>query len=95
MAKVGIPEHLKEAFSSKENWPTERFSGEIGILLGIEELALHPDRLDIVENLGIFKSPLSTHTILGGRHEEIHPDKVELSQSCMMMRRAAAPGSQK
>ena len=95
MARVGIPEHLKEAFSRKEHWPTERFSGEIGILLGIEELALHPDRLDIVDNLGIFESPLSTHTILGGRHEEIHPDKVELSQACMMMRRAAAPGSQK
>ena len=67
MAKVRIPEHLKEAFSREENWPRERFSGEIGILLGIEELALHPDRLDMVDNLGIFKSPLSPHTILGGQ----------------------------
>ena len=63
-------------------------------MLGIEELALHPDRLDIVDNLGIFKSPLASVTVLGGRHEDIHPEKVKLSQACMMMRRAAAPGSQ-
>ena len=67
IAKVKIPEHLKEAFSKREHWPSHRFSGEIGILLGIEELALHPDRLDIIENLGIFKSPLAAVTVLGGQ----------------------------
>ena len=64
-------------------------------MLGIEELALQPKRLEIVGNLGIFKSPLSATIMLGGRHENIFPAQMELSQACMMMRRAAAPVAQK
>jgi hypothetical protein len=56
---------------------------------------LQPKRLEIVGNFGIFKSPLSVTTILGGRHEGIFPAQMELSQACMMMRRAAAPIAQK
>ena len=40
-------------------------------------------------------SPLSATTILGGRHEKIFPAQMELSQACMMLRRAAAPVAQK
>jgi hypothetical protein len=64
-------------------------------LLGIEVLALQPKRLEIMGNLGIFKSPLSATTILGGRHKNIFPAQMELSQACMMMRRPAAPVAQK
>jgi hypothetical protein len=92
---VIVPEELKEAFSRKEDWPRERYHGSIGILLGIEELALQPRRLELVGNLGLFMSPLSSTTILGGRHENISPAKTEFSQACMMMRRTAAPLVQK
>ena len=95
MPKVAVPEELKEAFSMKQDWPKERYHGSIEILLGIEELASQPKRLQLVGNLGIFRSPLSSTTILGGRHERIKPEKTELSQACMMMRRAAAPVAQK
>ena len=95
MAQVDIPEKLRNMFSNKADWPQQRYHGDIEILLGIEELALHPRRIDIVGNLGIFKSPLSSVTILGGRHEEIHPARTELSQACLMLRRAEAPGMQK
>ena len=64
MAKVEIPEKLRKTSTSKHHWPEERFHGEIDILLGIEELELHPRRLDIVGNLVIFKSPLSGTTVL-------------------------------
>ena len=95
MAQVDIPEKLKDMFSNREDWPKQRYHGEIEILLGIEELALHPKRIDIVGNLGIFKSPLSKVTVLGGRHEDIHPARTELSQACLMLRRAETPGIQR
>ena len=95
MAEVDIPEELKRLFRKGSDWPSARFHGEIDILLGIEELALHPKRIDIVDNLGIFRSPLSSITMLGGRHEKIHPAKMEFSQACMMMKRAPPPGAQK
>ena len=79
MPKVIVPEELKEAFSRKEDWPSGRYHGSIGILLGIEELALQPRRLELVGNLGLFMSPLSSTTILGGRHENISPAKTEFS----------------
>ena len=94
MAKVHIPQEIREEFKAGTSWPESRFSGEIDILLGIEELSIHPNRKEIVGNLGVFESPLTNSPILGGRHEKIHPAKTELSQACMMMRRAAAPGTQ-
>ena len=94
MAKVEIPEELKEAFQRKEDWPRSRVCGEIDILLGIEELALHPHRVEIVGNLGLFRSPLTNVSILGGRHPNIHPVKMELSHACLMLRRAVTPAHQ-
>ena len=66
----------------------------IDILLGIEELALHPHRVEIVGNLGLFRSPLTNVSILGGRHPHIHPVKMELSHACLMLRRAVTPAHQ-
>ena len=42
MTKVSIPEEIRKEFSKAAQWPTVRYHGEIGILLGIEELALQP-----------------------------------------------------
>ena len=75
MARVDISESIKSEFTKQREWPDSRYSGEIGIMLGIEELSLHPKRIDIVGNLGIFRSPLSRTTVLGGRHELIHIGK--------------------
>jgi hypothetical protein len=88
MTKVRVPEEIRGEFSVSADWPA-------GILLGIEELALQPKRLEIRGNLGIFKSPLSATTILGGRHKNIFPAQMELYQACMIMRRPAAPVAQK
>jgi hypothetical protein len=40
MAAVSIPEHIRLEFSLSTPWPTSRFSGEIDLLLGLEELSL-------------------------------------------------------
>jgi hypothetical protein len=94
MTKVTVPEEIRGEFSASADWPADRYNGEIEILLGIEELALQLKRLEIRGNLGIFKSHLSATTILGGRHKNIFPAQMELSQACMMLRRAAAPVAQ-
>jgi hypothetical protein len=40
MTKVKVPEEIRAEFSASAKWPTDRYHGEIEILLGIEELAL-------------------------------------------------------
>ena len=81
ITKVTVPEEISKEFSKSTRWPKDRYHGKIGILLGIEELAIQPKSLEIVGNLGIFKSPLSATTILIGRHENIFPAQMELLQA--------------
>ena len=59
MAKVIVPQEIRNEFGAKAPWPEERYSGEVDILLGLEELALHPTKIEMRSNLGIFISPLS------------------------------------
>ena len=56
MAKVMVPQEIRDEFGATAPWPEERFSGEVDILLGLEELALHPTRIEMQGNLGIFVS---------------------------------------
>ena len=95
MAKVIVPQEIRDEFGATAPWPEERYSGEVDILLGLEELALHPTRIEMKGNLGIFVSPLSKVPILGGRHEKIFPEPAFLSQACHMLRRSAAPVAQR
>ena len=83
---VTIPGEIREEFSASATWPEDRYHGKIEILLGIEELAIQPESMENVGNLGIFKSPLAATTILGGRHKNIFPAQMELSKACTMMR---------
>jgi hypothetical protein len=94
MAKVVVPPGIKDEFETATQWPEARFSGEVDILLGLEELALRPIRVELRGNLGIFVSPLSPTAVLGGRHEKIFPEQVILSQACNMLKRSAAPVAQ-
>ena len=94
MAKVNIPEHIRQEFSLSTPWPTTRFSGEVEILLGLEELSLHPSPVERVGNLGIFMSPLSETAIMGGRHALIFPIASKLLQSCNLLHSAQAPSQQ-
>ena len=94
MAAVSISEQIRQEFSPSTTWPESRFSGEIDILLGMEELSLHPILIERKGNLGIFLSPLSTVTVMGGRHEKIQPDVSTLSQTCRMLRGAKSPTKQ-
>ena len=73
MAKVMVPQEIREEFGATAPWPEVRCSGEVDILLGLEELALHPTKIQMQDNLGIFVSPLSSVPILRGRHEKIFP----------------------
>ena len=57
MAKVVVPPEIKDEFETATQWPEARFSGEVDILLGLEELALRPIRVELRGNLGIFVSP--------------------------------------
>ena len=95
MSAVDVPDDLRSGFNKDTPWPETRVSGDIDILIGMEELALHPTQLDIQDNLGIFVSPLSSTTVLGGRHERIHPAVTTLSQACLMLRSASSPSLQK
>ena len=95
MAEVEIPEEIRSEFGEEASWPSKRFAGEVDILLGLEELALHPRNIKIVGNLGIFHTSLANMPILGGRHDKISPKKSNLSQACQMLRQATAPANQK
>ena len=95
MSAVDVPDDLRSGFSKDTPWPETRVSGDIDILIGMEELALHPKQVEIKENLGIFVSPLSRTAVLGGRHERIHPAVTTLSQACLMLRSANSPSLQK
>ena len=95
MSAVDVPDDLRSGFSKDTPWPETRVSGDIDILIGMEELALHPKQIEIKENLGIFVSPLSRMAVLGGRHERIHPAVTTLSQACLMLRSANSPSLQK
>ena len=65
MAEVQIPQEIREEFKVGTSWPKSRFSGEIDILLGIEELSIHPNRIEIVGN------PRSMPTA-GGREKQAY-----------------------
>ena len=95
MAKVKVPGEIRSEFGKETPWPSKRFAGEVDILLGLEELALHPRNIEIVGNLGVFQTSLASMPILGGRHEKINPEKTNLSQACQMLRQATAPANQK
>ena len=43
MAQVKVPEELRKSFKNSTPWPAERYAGEVEILIGMEELAIHPD----------------------------------------------------
>jgi hypothetical protein len=95
MSAVDVPDDIKVGFKRDTPWPETRVSGDFDILIGMEELALHPTQLEIRDNLGIFISPLSSTTVLGGRHEKIHPAVTSLSQACLKLRSASSPSLQK
>ena len=95
MAKVNVPSGIREEFKDTTPWPESRFSGELEILIGSEELALHPSRIELNGNLGVFVSPLSNTAILRGRHDKIFPELSYLSQACNMLRRQKSPSTQK
>ena len=82
-------------FRKDTPWPSTRFHGEVDILLGLEELALHPRDVEVVGNLGVFRTLLSTEPLLGGRHDKIFPGRTRLAQGCQMLRQATAPPIQK
>ena len=94
MSAVSISEQIRQEFSPSTKWPESRFSGDIEILLGMEELSLHPTLIERKGNLGIFMSPLSDISVMGGRHEQIQPDVSTLSQACGMLRGAKSPTTQ-
>ena len=73
MTKVTVPEEIRGEFSASADWPADRYHGEIEILLGIEELALQPKRLEIRGNLGIFKSPPISHNHTRGKTQKSLP----------------------
>ena len=52
-------------------WPDRRYAAEIDILIGMEQVLIHPDKIAISNNLAVYKSHLSPTPILGGRHEKI------------------------
>ena len=86
MKKVKVPEEIRREFSASAKWPEKRYHGEIEILLGIEESSIHPECIENIGNLGIFKSPLGNTTILAGRHKNIFPVHLELSETCSLMK---------
>ena len=85
VAKVEVPDEIRKEFQSTTPWPESRHSGEVDILLGLEELALHPILVERQGNLGVFLSPLSPTTILGGRHDKIFAATTRLSQACNLV----------
>ena len=95
MSAVEVPDDLRSEFKNNTPWPETRVSGSIDLLVGMEELSLHPVQIAINNNLGVFISPLSPIPVLGGRHERIHPAVTTLSQACMMLRGAEVPSLQK
>ena len=90
-----VPKEIRDEFKDTTPWPESRFSGEVEILLGLEELALHPSRIELRGNLGVFVSPLSNTAILRGRHDKIFPELSYLSQACILLRRQKSPSTQK
>ena len=52
MTAVQLPEDLQSNFQQSTPWPTTRVSGKIDILIGMEELYLHPREVEIVGKLG-------------------------------------------
>ena len=85
VTKVEVPDEIMKELQSTTPWPESRHSGEVDILLGLEELAIHPNLVERQGNLGVFLSPLSPTTILGGRHDKIFPATSRLSQACNLV----------
>jgi hypothetical protein len=48
MARVIVQVEIRKEFGATAPWPTEWFSREVEILLGLEELALHPTKLEML-----------------------------------------------
>ena len=78
---INMAKEIRDEFKDTTPRPESRFSGEVEILLGLEELALHPSRIELRGNLGVFVSPLSNTAILGGRHDKIFLEPSYLSQA--------------
>ena len=95
MTAVEVPEDLRSNFKDSTPWPKSRVRGQIDILIGMEELSLHPRDVEIKGNLGVFIAPLTATPVLGGRHERVHPAVTRLSQACLMLRSASTPSLQK
>ena len=85
-----ITNMAKVNFKDTTPWPESRFSGEVEILIGLEELALHPSRIELSGNLGVSFIKCSN-----SRHNRIFPTPSYLSQACNMLRRQKSPITQK
>ena len=86
LAQVVVPDEIRLEYSQTTPWPSERYSGEVEILIGMEELAIHPRLLEIQGTLGVFQSNFSQMPILGGCHDKISPAHIKWSQDCLMIR---------
>ena len=86
LAQVVVPDEIRLEYSQTTPWPGKIYSGEVEILISMEELAIHPRLLEIQGTLGVFQSNFSQMPILGGCHDKISPAHIKWSQDCLMIR---------
>ena len=86
IVEVGVPQNLTRDFKKLTPWPKGRHAGKTEILIGMEQLSIHPKLIEINNNLAVFKSQFSTNTFLGGTQKKIKVERTRLSQSCTRLR---------
>jgi hypothetical protein len=92
LGQVEVPDEIRLEYSLTTPWPSERYSGEVEILIGMEELAIHPRLIEMQGTLGVFKSSFSPMPILAGRHDRVFPAHTKFSQACHMIRTIPGAG---
>ena len=92
LGQVDVPEEIRLEYSETMPWPSERYSGEVEILIGMEELAIHPRLIELQGTLGVFKSSFSPMPILAGRHDRVFSAHTKFSQACHMIRTIPGAG---
>ena len=68
VAQIKVPDDIRKNFKESTE---KRYAREIDILVGMEQLGIHPKMLKINGNIALFKSNLSPIPVLGGRRKRI------------------------
>ena len=67
----------------------KRPTGEVELLIGLNAFALHPQDLECRGNLKVMASQFGTGYLLGGSHPNIHPNKIEWSDTVSNIRHSS------